>query len=179
MPATCQLKVAQQGRERPQCQSRKPNRTKRSVILVTYSDLRRRTSDDGHRNYRPRTKVVVIAATRPARALAARSLTSSKPRQRALSSTASTSKADACAMLKKRRREGERPGSQRALVRAMTGEVRRTFTQVERDADGGAAAVIGPTWNEPSECWGARPPFSSCKPQRRQCANAWWACCSG
>ncbi len=107
MPATCQLHVAQKGRARLQCQALQRNRTKLSVILVAYSDLRRRTSDDGHRNYRPRTKAVVIAATRPARALAARSLTPSKPLQRAMSSTASTSKAEACAMSKKRRRDGE------------------------------------------------------------------------
>ena len=36
------------------------------------------------------------------------------------------------------------------------GEVRRTFAQVERDADGGTATLIGPRWSEPSERWGAR-----------------------
>ncbi len=112
------------------------------------SDLTR-FSVDGPRStatepYRRRTKAVVIAATRPAKTCAARSSTPSKPQHRAMSSTASTSKAEPCAMSKKRRRDGERPCSQRALVRSMMGKVRRTFAQVERDADGGTAALIGP-----------------------------------
>ena len=47
-------------------------------------------------------------------------------------------------MSKQRRRDGERSRSQHALVRSMMGKVRRTFAHVERDADGGAAALIGP-----------------------------------
>ncbi len=63
-------------------------------------------------------------------------------------------------MSKQRRRDGERSRSQHALVRSMMGKVRRAFAHVERDADGGAAALIGPRWSEPSERWGARQPVA-------------------
>jgi hypothetical protein len=45
-------------------------------------------------------------------------------------------------MSKNRRRDGERPCSQRALVRSIMGEVRGAFPQVERNADGGTATLI-------------------------------------
>jgi hypothetical protein len=71
-----------------------------------------RVSDHGTRPtatepHRRRTRTVIIAATRPAKARAARSSTASKPQHRAMSSTASTSKAEPCAMSKNRRRDGE------------------------------------------------------------------------
>ena len=50
-------------------------------------------------------------------------------------------------MSKNRRRDAEQPRSQRALVHSMMGKVRRTFAQVERDADGGAAALISEITN--------------------------------
>ncbi len=61
-------------------------------VLTRTTDVRPPTTDT--EAYRPRTKAVGIAATRLASALAARSLTLSKPLQRAASSTASTVNAD-------------------------------------------------------------------------------------
>ena len=41
-------------------------------------------------------------------------------------------------------------------ARRRAGQVRRAFAQVECNTDGSAATLVGPTWSEPSERWGAR-----------------------
>ena len=84
---------------------RLPRADPRTLSPTRYSDHGTRTT--ATEPYRRRTSTVVIAATRPAKARAARSSTASKPQHRAMSSTASTSNAEPCAMSKNRRRDAE------------------------------------------------------------------------